>query len=54
LAKNGPGTRAPEIDAPFDFFEIRSVSGNTERVEGGVFPAAPGPVGEDRNTEPSI
>jgi hypothetical protein len=28
LAKNGPGSKAPEVDASFDFFEFRSLKGD--------------------------
>jgi tetratricopeptide (TPR) repeat protein len=30
FAMNGSGIRAPEIDASFDFFEVRAISGDTE------------------------
>jgi len=45
FAKNGPDTRAPEIDASFDFFEVRSV---------GAPPGAPEEEASDRNREMNL
>ncbi len=37
FAKNGTDITAPEIDASFDFFEVRSLSNKAELVEKGFF-----------------
>jgi len=51
FAKNGPGTRAPEIDASFDFFEVRPVPRKTGRAERRSSASAAAPAGNDGNNE---
>ncbi|NQT84868.1 tetratricopeptide repeat protein [bacterium] len=41
LAINGVDSEAPEIDASFDFFEVRSVPGKTDAAEEETLAAAP-------------
>ncbi len=41
IAMNGVDSEAPEIDASFDFFEVRSVSDKTDAVEEEILAAAP-------------
>ncbi len=51
FAKNGPDTTAPEIDASFDFFEVRSVPRKTGRAEKGSTAWPSTPAGNGRNGE---
>ncbi len=51
FAKNGPDTRAPEIDASFDFFKVRPVARKTGRAERRSSASAAAPAGNDGTGE---